>query len=161
MCMSENSVTGDKGLAGNSERKKENPWCKKWGRERGRPRHSSRTNRPAPRLPLTTVLIWHIMTHHTRLVRSQNVWNGHNDVKAWTQDAPMKQVKKNLPLPTVYGRTSTQYTHTIHTQINAPSLPSYAGLNAPLIQGLPPALRRTASWDAIVSLFRLVFNPVN
>lgn len=68
----------------------------------------------------------------------------------------MNQVKKkktSLPI--------SPHRHTIHTQINAPSLPSYAGLNAPLIQGLPPALRRTASWDAIVSLFRLVFNPVN
>lgn len=50
--------------------------------------------------------------------------------------------------------------HNAHIN-NAPSLASYAGLTALRLQGSPPALRHTASWDAIVSLFRLVFNPVD
>lgn len=49
----------------------------------------------------------------------------------------------------------------MHTINNAPTLASYAGLTAPRLQGSPPALRHTASWDTIVSLSELVFNPVN
>lgn len=150
MCVSENTVTRDKGPTGSSERREENPWCKRW--EWGRPRHRS----SEIGLCMDTNFMMHL-----KPVRWHR-WHklGHKNC--------IKQVYKHLRVPEyIYELRQksstgclTAQAHNAHIN-NAPSLASYAGLTAPRLQGSPPALRHTAPWDAIVSLFRLVFNPVN